>query len=399
MNWIAAIRGLPANPLPAIWQLQESRRAARTSRWFSSPGVLLLTVLLSALACFLLLRQLLVGIAVWDEGAVPFIRHSLRRMGTGVAIYFSGTLALLFSLARLQQALQFCVGLPDIRRARSGWTLDESLAGTGLGSAELVTAALWHSLRRVLPSLLILNLCLCIAAAVHIADIRFDNPQLVSAWTWLLLPDLLMTSLLLSSFAVLLLCSLALCCGSPGQSASRPPLLAANVYLLQLCLLPLQRFSEYWSPADHVGNLGAAAARQSELLSLGCGMLLPLAITATVVLLSRSTLTRGPAAWGLLLISLMYTGAVWSLRETIIFLGPDTLNPLNGPFVSAFSSWSILPLQLLHQLQVILQSSGSGQSLSWVLLLNLPLQLLLMGFCIWLAVRRAAANLSTDLRV
>src|SRR5690606_15475706 len=111
---------------------------------------------------------------------------------------FTGVYAFLLALARLHHAILFCGSLLAMRDNRRRWAFDEAVAGTELSSHEIMLAAIWHSLRRVMPALALSQLVLAVLAAIWVADLMHDNPDLSVFWRWLL-PVLFLLGMLLLS--------------------------------------------------------------------------------------------------------------------------------------------------------------------------------------------------------
>ncbi|MCB1187418.1 hypothetical protein KDL29_09660 [bacterium] len=399
-SWTSAVRGLRDNPLPALWRLQEQRQRGQRSRWLSSPGYMLLAFLCSALACYLLFLQLGMASAVWQEGAHPVIRHSLRGMGFGVALAFIGMISFLLAMARLHHGILFCGSLLAMRDSRRRWAFDEVVASTELGNREIIAAAIWHALRRVMPPLALSQLVLAVMSGIWVADLMHDNPVLASFWRWLLPPLFLFCMLLLSSLAVATLCALAISTSSPQQHPAQPMLLAVNAYLLQLLMLAVQLVLPIWRPDGYYTEYPSLLdVNPLDVVSFGFGMLMPVIMVLLLELMCRAGNTRSYAAFALLPVVGLQLAFGWGVMSLVYDQLLSSTYPLDGPLFSLASNWCIIPLYLTYPLQDFARIGMPGYALHWMSFTVFPVQLLLLlGTLYWFA-RRAAGNLDRELRV
>ncbi|MCB1221831.1 MAG: hypothetical protein H7A35_15885 [Planctomycetales bacterium] len=399
-NWTSAIRGLRDNPLPALWQLQELRQHGQRSRWLSSPGYMLLAILVSALACYLLLLQLGMAGAVWQEGAHPVIRHSLRGMGFGVSLAFTGAISFLLAMARLHHGILFCGSLLAMRDSRRRWAFDEVVASTELGNREIIAAAIWHSLRRVMPPLALSQLVFSVMSGIWVADMLHDHSLPDAAWRWLLPLLFLLGMLLLSTLAVATLCALSISTSSPDQHPAQPMLLAANAYPLQLLMLAAQLLLPIWRPDEYYTEAPSLlVVNPLDVVSLGFGMLMPVIMVLLLELMCRAGNTRSYAAFALLPVVGLLLAFGWGVMSIVYDELLSSTYPLDGPLFSLASNWCIFPLYLSYPLQDLARNGIPGYAIHWMSLCLFPVHLLLLLGALYKFAQRAAGNLDRELRV
>jgi hypothetical protein len=396
--WLSAIRGLRDNPLLQLWQLQDSRHMEGRSRWLASPGFMIMALLLSALTCTLLVRQILLLGNLAESGAGPLFISSARWISISSIVLFIGGLCLLLALARLFAAMQFAFGcLGSVGRSRH-WTLDAGVQASELSAPEIVSAIVWQNLRRVMPALLPVAICFTIVAGVMLAGMLQASGRMGFQWPYLLLGLLPPAFLLSCVLAVAILSCLGIAVSSPAQHASLPMFAAGNVMQLQLLLIVHQVLTPIWK-ADVYNVDGSAFVNLStlKLLTLQIALLAPAFAVGLLLVLSSWKPGRNVIGYGLFPLLLPILPLAYGLMDVLTLSFSDIYSGSTGPSAFTVSGWSLLPMYLLYPLFSLATEFDADISLPGLPYLIWPLLVLMMMMTLLLFARQAARNVSRRL--
>lgn len=369
-QWLAAWRTRRDNPLPGHWAAAEARRLQRQVWYTRTPGLLVIAVLLSALATWLIVEAAagITQLGIVNVAMRLYVLSTLTYVAA-VVLLAATLFCLCWLLARLGAMAQLALGFLERQpRQQVRQTLDDMLAVTRLSEQELLTGFVLYAVRQLNAPLICLSLLGGLAAAVLAQDVRAQAGLVVLVLLGLLSALQLYVGGVLAAVALMLM---LLPLGLTGQAGLMPligarvqvvtqlALLGAGCYLVVMMYETLGDISVDDSPGLW-GVLGFALpaflalwllfylARRIDWLRVALGFGFPLIVAGLGLGLLGHELLSGDAEIG----GFIMLCQAWTLQGLAV-LSPQHLSmPLLGS--ASYIGWKWTLAALLVQWAVIL---------------------------------------------
>lgn len=370
-SWAAAWVGIRHNPLAAYWMRAERHRLSTVRWWKRNLGLLILLALLSI---GLTIRLVLLTLEVLAPENDPGFARMAVSTGTGLLAVGASIFAGTWLLARFYTVAQLALGFLEKQpRQQLRQTLDDMLAVSALSEQETLVGLGLHSLRLMLPPLLLLSLLRVGAQLMRTGLPASLGGALDTLGSALLV---LAYAVLGGALAVLALTYLMVSVGLVPRAGMMPSVGAALQLLMQLALLGGAFYAVFLSRGMQGEEFNAmATAMYGTLMVLTVGLLLYLA--------RRLDWVRAAVAWAFPLV----LAAVGMLVYGSFAVGDDLLSwiePITVGFTWVLQCFAIvapLPAEALSVEVLFTYSEPTISGAWWQMGILLAMQLILLWGC------------------